>query len=86
MPNINTYVAVIVDWFGKEQINPTTKVKKRYAGLEFDIDNQYIFSNNVILGLKAGVFVPGSYYDGLMDSNAYSIVGYLKYKFLTNYN
>jgi len=84
LPNTNTYLAVIFDWFGREQIHVGDPSKRSlYAGMELDMDNQYIFSNNVIGGIKAGVFIPGDYYNGILDENALSVVGYFKYKFLT---
>jgi len=83
-PNTNTYLAAIFDWFGREQVHPDDPNKKSlYAGMELDMDNQYIFSNNIIGGIKAGVFIPGDYYDGALNENAFSIVGYFRYKFLT---
>ncbi len=83
LPNINTSVAVILDWFGKQQVNPATGNSHRFAGTELDIDNQYILANNFILGAKGGVFFPGSYYDNLLDESAYVVVGYVQYKFLS---
>ena len=58
-----------------------TMTDKDHIGDEVDVELMYDYTEDVQLGLNAGVFMPGNAFDQTNDRNAYQVIGSMKVTF-----